>query len=167
MNIRCSEFLECPLFAAIRAAHISVSIHFQRMSTLMFPHPVCTLMLLTSFEGTIDLSSLFSNSPKWGGGLVLRRSFLNFQSSSRSLLQWLDDCFLSSILHAKKNISAISYHGLCLHLHSLWCYRELCSQQWDWDHSPSSHSIQLFLSNVSMVEWVWSRPRGLWIHSKT
>ncbi len=71
--------LVCPPFAAITAAHLSgiVSIYFLRTSTLMLSHVFCNSSYMLSFECTIDLSSLFSNSPQicsmglrsrlWGG----------------------------------------------------------------------------------------------------
>ncbi len=59
-------YVHSPPFAAITAAHLSgiVSIYILRTSTLMLSHVFCNSSKRLSFECTIDLSSLFSNSPQ-------------------------------------------------------------------------------------------------------
>ncbi len=66
--------------------HISLaSIYFLRTSTLMLSHAFCNSRQRLSFEYTIDLSSLFSNSLEGVEVRTLRGPVHHFQCSSRFL----------------------------------------------------------------------------------
>ncbi len=77
-NLSIDLSVVCPPFAAITAAYLSgiVSIYFLRTSTLMLSHAFCNSSQRLSFECTIDLSSLFSNSLD---GVKVSPSFPMFQ----------------------------------------------------------------------------------------